>query len=145
MDNNGDISVKDGISINVSDNLLPNADFTTNTTEIFPGQWIQFTDLTTGGNTPLNYQWNFGDGSPISTEQNPSHLFSSPGVFTITLTVTDSNGDVDVVVKENFITVEAGENVITGYHFLWTLFFIGMAFFVLYLRRFSTRCFRMKK
>lgn len=45
---------------------------------------------------PLNYRWNFGDGSPASTAPNPSHTFQAPaGVptkFTVTLTVTDHLG-----------------------------------------------------
>ena len=45
---------------------------------------------------PITYSWNFGDGSPISTQANPSHTFSAPpGVptkFVVTLTVTDSGG-----------------------------------------------------
>jgi glucose/arabinose dehydrogenase/subtilisin-like proprotein convertase family protein len=45
---------------------------------------------------PITYSWNFGDGSPVSTQANPSHTFSAPaGVATryvVTLTVTDSGG-----------------------------------------------------
>src|SRR6185503_7001172 len=45
---------------------------------------------------PLTFSWNFGDGSPISTQANPSHTFDAPaGVptpFIVTLTVTDSLG-----------------------------------------------------
>ena len=44
----------------------------------------------------ITYSWNFGDGSPVSTQANPSHSFTAPaGVptkFTVTLTVTDSGG-----------------------------------------------------
>jgi PKD repeat protein len=45
---------------------------------------------------PITYSWNFGDGSPANTQANPVHIFSAPvGVptkFTVTLTVTDSDG-----------------------------------------------------
>lgn len=40
----------------------------------------------------ITWQWNFGDGSPVSTLPNPSHTYSAPGNYTITLTVTTSNG-----------------------------------------------------
>lgn len=47
-------------------------------------------------NGALTYSWNFGDGSPLSTSVNPSHLFTAPaGVptsYTVTLTVTDNIG-----------------------------------------------------
>ena len=34
------------------------------------------------------YDWNFGDGSPHSTEATPSHTYSTSGSFTWTMTVT---------------------------------------------------------
>ena len=40
----------------------------------------------------LTYSWNFGDGSAADTSANPSHTYSSIGVFTATLTVTDPGG-----------------------------------------------------
>ncbi|MEY4385505.1 MAG: hypothetical protein RLY20_788 [Verrucomicrobiota bacterium] len=44
----------------------------------------------------ISYQWNFGDGSPVSTLANPSHQFtaigSTPTNFPVTLTVTDTGG-----------------------------------------------------
>ena len=43
---------------------------------------------------PLTYTWNFGDGSPVSHLQKPSHPYAtgSPGVYTATLTVSDNHG-----------------------------------------------------
>jgi gliding motility-associated-like protein len=38
-----------------------------------------------------SYLWNFGDGS-TSTQATPSHLYSSPGVYTITFTYTTADG-----------------------------------------------------
>ena len=50
----------------------------------------------------LSYSWNFGDDA-FSTEQNPVHTYESPGTFTVTLTVTNDCGSVelskDVVVQ----------------------------------------------
>ena len=59
---------------------------------------------------PITYSWNFGDGSPVSTQANPAHTFTAPpGVptkYVVTLTVTDSGqfvgaSDVDRVGKQH--------------------------------------------
>ncbi len=41
------------------------------------------------GNGPLTYVWNFGDGSSLSTEAHPVHVFERPGNYPVTLTVYD--------------------------------------------------------
>ncbi|MCG2611730.1 PKD domain-containing protein, partial [Flavobacterium sp. SM15] len=53
---------------------------------------VSFNNETSGGITPYSYSWNFGDGSPVSTQENPVHTYPYPGgPYTATLTVTDSN------------------------------------------------------
>jgi PKD repeat protein len=42
--------------------------------------------------TIVAYSWNFGDGSPVSTEANPTHTYTGPGARTAVLTVTDDSG-----------------------------------------------------
>ncbi|MEO6891395.1 MAG: PQQ-dependent sugar dehydrogenase [Ktedonobacteraceae bacterium] len=37
---------------------------------------------------PLSYSWDFGDGSPVSTDANPSHTYTTNGTYTATLTVS---------------------------------------------------------
>ena len=39
----------------------------------------------------ISYDWDFGDGT-IGSEDTVSHTFSDPGVYTVTLTVTDDQG-----------------------------------------------------
>jgi PKD repeat protein len=41
--------------------------------------------------TIVNWTWNFGDGSKAYS-QNPSHIFTVSGSFTVNLTVIDDNG-----------------------------------------------------
>jgi glucose/arabinose dehydrogenase/regulation of enolase protein 1 (concanavalin A-like superfamily) len=38
---------------------------------------------------PLTYSWNFGDGSPVSTDANPSHTYTTNGTYAATLTVNN--------------------------------------------------------
>lgn len=51
---------------------------------------VQFTN-TTSGNGPLTYEWDFGDGSPVSTDTNPSHTYTTAGVHRVRLTVRLGN------------------------------------------------------
>ncbi len=43
----------------------------------------------------LSYEWNFGDGSPTGLGEMSTHVYSSPGIYNVTLTVTDVHGAVD--------------------------------------------------
>jgi len=59
-----------------------------------PNAPIQFTNQSQG--TPeLNYTWDFGDGSGSSTDENPSHVYTNPGTYTVTLAVSSLFGDDD--------------------------------------------------
>ncbi|WP_170179276.1 ThuA domain-containing protein [Solirubrobacter pauli] len=40
----------------------------------------------------IRYEWDFGDGSPISEEANPAHTFTKAGAYTVVLSVIDSTG-----------------------------------------------------
>mgnify|MGYP001262154368 CR=1 FL=1 len=55
---------------------------------------------------PLTYSWNFGDNSPASSEQNPTHTFLNAATYTVTVTVSDGRGGtgtatLSVVVQAN--------------------------------------------
>ncbi len=56
-----------------------------------PGVPVQFSDLSfAAGGTVTYWQWSFGDGTG-SNLQNPSHVFASPGTYSVCLTISGSN------------------------------------------------------
>ncbi len=85
----------------------PVAGFTASTTAICnpPGS-TTFTSTSTGAG-PFTYLWRFGDGSPNSTASSPTHTYTSPGSYPITLIVTDANGCKDSITIPAFITVSS--------------------------------------
>ncbi|MGC4037489.1 MAG: PKD domain-containing protein [Chitinophagaceae bacterium] len=54
---------------------------------------VHTTNNSTGPGT-LSYEWDFGDGTK-STDKAPAHIYAQKGIYTITLTVTSSEGCVD--------------------------------------------------
>ena len=83
-------------------NPAPSAAFSaTTTTGCGPNQVFTFVpDVSAQG----MYFWDFGDGT-TSTLQNPSKTYSNPGVYTVKLTVTNSFGCEDIVIRNQYITV----------------------------------------
>lgn len=69
---------------------------------------VNFTDgSTVGGNGTINqWYWDFGDGF-TSTSQNPTHCYSVAGTYSVTLTVTTSDGCTNTIVMPNYINVFA--------------------------------------
>ncbi len=53
-----------------------------------------------------DYSWNFGDGSAISTEKNPTHLFNKAGNYTVTLNYTTNNGCKGTATFNNVVVVD---------------------------------------
>jgi PKD repeat protein len=49
------------------------------------------TTITNQSQRAASWSWNFGDGT-ISSEQNPTHVYKTPGSYTVTLTVTNASG-----------------------------------------------------
>ncbi len=62
-----------------------------------------FTDTSTG--LINNWIWHFGDGM-TSTVQNPSHIYTATGVYTVSLMVSGPGGS-DTLTRTNYITVTA--------------------------------------
>ncbi|REJ83749.1 MAG: PKD domain-containing protein [Bacteroidetes bacterium] len=69
---------------------------------------VNFNNNSFGG---APYTWNFGDGSPTTTNTDPQHIFTSNGTYIVTLVGQDSNGCIDTaqvtitVVDDTQITI----------------------------------------
>lgn len=85
----------------------PNADFSVDNTTPVVDETINFTDLSTDDGTITNWDWDFGiDGVGTTTDQNPTVYYTSPGLKTVSLTVTDNdNNTSDPETKTDYIQV----------------------------------------
>ena len=59
-------------------------------------------------------EWNFGDNS-TSTEFAPSHTYTSPGVYDVSLTITKCNGEVETITKSEYIVIDGTNPICTAY------------------------------
>ena len=81
----------------------PNAGFTASTTTGCAALTVQFTDLSSGNTTAWN--WTFPGGTPAtSTAQNPTVVYSTPGVYDVTLVASTTAGS-STYTQPAFITV----------------------------------------
>lgn len=71
---------------------------------------VDFTNLSSSAST---YIWNFGDGSPISTVESPSHTYNTPGTYNVLLIAqnegTCMNSDtteITIIVKDDNINAD---------------------------------------
>jgi gliding motility-associated-like protein len=83
----------------------PDAKFVANrTTGCIPAP-ISFTDISVPGDAALtSWIWDFGDGS-TSTQQNPTHTYTTPGTYTVTLLARDANGCKHEFTRPSYITI----------------------------------------
>lgn len=79
----------------------PTANFTASPTEGLAPLAVVFTNTSSGDYT--GSLWDFGDGV-TSTLENPTHTYSLPGAYTVTLTVGGLGGQ-DTLTRSNYITV----------------------------------------
>lgn len=81
----------------------PIPDFTTADTLTCPGATVTFTN--NSAPLPLTYTWNFGDGN-TSAATSPTHVYTTTGVYTVSLTVQDGVGCIDSLVRNLYVTVD---------------------------------------
>ena len=91
--------IEDYITVGVP----PIADFVASTTNLFAGETVDFTDLSSSAET---WEWTFEGGTPAtSTEQNPMDiLYETSGIYDVTLVVTNMFGT-DTLTMEDYIDV----------------------------------------
>lgn len=67
---------------------------------------VAFTNQSVNGS---NYQWNFGDGSAISTATNPVHSYTAAGSYNVKLKTfgTTACGSVDSIIKTGYVTISS--------------------------------------
>jgi PKD repeat protein len=87
-------------TITVTDEA-PTAAFVVTTSLPAAGQPVTFNGASSGDvdGTISSYSWNFGDGS-TGSGATASHVYSNYGTYTVTLTVTDSDGRTASVSKQ---------------------------------------------
>ncbi len=109
----------DKVYITVVDETPPTAVAKGNRTTVQEGLPVKFSGSSSTDNVEVtNYTWEFGDGSSSEGEKT-THIFDSPGDYTVTLTVNDASGNEDsdtlnITVEEEPDTeppnAEAGDN-----------------------------------
>ena len=65
---------------------------------------VAFADESTG--SPTSWSWDFGDGG-TSTAQNPTYTYNAAGVYTVSLTVSNDQGN-DTMTRTDYITANEG-------------------------------------
>ncbi len=91
-DADGDVA-SDSVVVTVNEpDLFPSASASASPASGTVPLTVSFTGSASGGNAPLTYLWNFGDGT-TSTAQNPQHTYSTNGTFVASFQVTDADGD----------------------------------------------------
>ncbi len=79
------------------------------------GNVLSFTAQPVLGAPPYSYNWNFGDASSSSLA-NPTHTYSTNGVYLVSLTVTDSKNN-SATFQNNVNTVSPG-TCMTKFNFI---------------------------
>jgi PKD repeat protein len=81
-----------GVNNNPPNVCSPIADFAADEFMICKGSSVGFNDGSWNG-SPTQWDWSFAGGTPSSsTAQNPTVTYNTPGIYDVTLTVTNSQG-----------------------------------------------------
>ena len=109
-----DVTVNDYETIDLDVQLVPGscmlANFSASTTDVAPGQSVNFTDNSFGEIT--SWSWTFEGGTPAtSTQHNPTNItYNEIGDYSVTLTISDT----ETLTRENYIHVRESYNMQNG-------------------------------
>ena len=89
-------------------NALPKPLFkASDTTGCYPLK-VNFTDQSTAQEGSITkWEWDLGDGT-LSTQQNPVHIYTSPGNYNVILRITNTAGCVTTLSKAQYIKIKDG-------------------------------------
>jgi len=105
----GEIAEKTEIIVLPHPHLIANFEFQKDEADL---RNVIFTNLSKGHTSST---WNFGDGSPLSHDNAPSHIFSSGGTYIVKLTVHAENGE--IAEKTEVVTVTS-DNMVADFVFV---------------------------
>ncbi|GAB4406588.1 MAG: hypothetical protein OHK0039_08350 [Bacteroidia bacterium] len=84
----------------------PLAAFTPDSARACPGASLSFADASLSDTSLVAWLWDFGDGT-TSTQPSPTHVFAQPGLYSISLTVTDARGCSHTLTKPDAVEIVA--------------------------------------
>lgn len=109
-DSNG-CQIMESVLVITLDDDSPYANFEANITQGCDELTVQFTDLSL--NDPTTWAWDFGDGN-TSELQHPEHTYNTPGVYTVSLSVTNSEGADQFEIAEYIVISESPNLIISN-------------------------------
>ena len=87
-----DEDATDADTCEISITAAPHASFIAEPTDGYAPLTVEFTNTSIlGTGESVSYYWNFGDGE-TSSDENPSHIYTSVGTFDVALTVSTTDG-----------------------------------------------------
>lgn len=93
--------------ITVEEPTPPVAEFGSDRRTVQVNELIRFIDQSVSGTFAIDrWTWDFGDGE-TSQDRNPRHRYAAPGLYTVSLKVSDDGGFEDTEVKVEYIEVVA--------------------------------------
>lgn len=98
------------VQLRAGEGIIP--DFTASMTEVSLNGSVNFTDNTWGANL-VAWEWQFEGATPSSSDtQNPTGItYTETGSFSVSLTVTNADGQTETLTKQNYINVFEAYNM----------------------------------